>query len=96
MTTIGEGFFVLVVGILYQLPPLWESSVYMHPRPAHLLDDLTPIECQSIQLHEVTQILRHNNQTFAEKLNIIQTNLANELFPSNPPTNRKFIATSKG
>ena len=48
---------VLAVGDLYQLPPVGESPVYMHPGTVHTLDDFAGKGWEKMQLHELTDIM---------------------------------------
>ena len=48
---------VLAVGDLYQLLPVGESPVYMHPITVHALDDFAANGWEKMQLHELTDIM---------------------------------------
>ena len=68
------GICVLVVGDLFQLPPVASSPVYMAPRNARTLNDLAPNGWDEFRLHELTQVMHQNDLTFVTALHKIRIN----------------------
>ena len=68
------GICVLVVGDLFQLPPVASSPVYMTPCNAWTLNDLAPNGWDEFRLHELTQVMCQNDLTFVTALHKICTN----------------------
>ena len=66
------GICLLAVGDLYQLPPVAASPIYMNPRKAQTLSDMAPNGWETMQLHELKQIMRQKDNVFAEALNRIR------------------------
>ena len=66
------GICLLAVGDLYQLPPVAASPIYMNPRKAQTLSDMAPNGWDTMQLHELKQIMRQKDNVFAEALNRIR------------------------
>ena len=65
------GICLLAVGDLYQLPPVAASPIYMNPRKAQTLSDMAPNGWETMQLHELKQIMCQKDNVFAEALNRI-------------------------
>ena len=63
---------VLVVGDLYQLPPVAQCPVYMQPHNINTLNDVASNGWEKMQLQELTQVMRQNNMDFVHCLNNIQ------------------------
>ena len=66
---------VLAVGDLYQLPPVGDSPVYMHPGTVCTLDDFAGNGWEKMQLHELSDIMQQKDMSFAECLNNIRTSV---------------------
>ena len=64
---------VLVVGDLYQLPPVDQCPIYMFPQIVHMLNDIAPNGWEKMQLHELTQSMRQKDTKFVNCLNKIHT-----------------------
>ena len=78
---------VLAVGDLYQLPPVGDSPVYMHPGTVHTLDDFAGNGWEKMQLHELSDIMWQKDMSFAECLNNIRTSVPE------PGTRKQFPLT---
>ena len=63
---------VLTVSDLFQLPPVASMPIYVPPQNVNSLDDLTPNGWEQFQLHELTEVMRQRNMTFANALNNIR------------------------
>ena len=76
-TTDGDwgNICVLVVGDLYQLPPVGQRPIYMAPQTINTLSDFAPNGWEKMQLHELTQTMRQKDQFFAKCLNAIRTSV---------------------
>ena len=61
------------MGNLYQLPPVGQCSIYMSPQIVHTLNDIAPNGWEKMQLHELTQSIRHKDIKFVNWLNEIHT-----------------------
>ena len=59
------GICVLAVGDLYQLPPVGQSPVYMSSHNFQSMNDFAPNGWEQMQLHELTQIMRQKDMSFA-------------------------------
>ena len=66
---------MLAVGDLYQLPHVGDSPVYMHPGTVCTLDDSAGNDWEKMQLHELSDIMRQKDMSFAESLNNIRTSV---------------------
>ena len=64
---------VLVVGNLYQLPPVGQCPIYMSPQIVHMLNDIAPNGTEKMQLHELTQSMRQKDMKLVNCLNKICT-----------------------
>ena len=64
---------VLVVGDLYQLPPVGQCPIYMSPQIVHTLNDIAPNGWEKMQLCELTQSMRQKDIKFVNCLNKICT-----------------------
>ena len=66
------GICVLAVGDLYQLPPVAAAPIYLSPRNVKNLNDMAPNGWEQFQLHELTQVMRQNDDFFITALNNIR------------------------
>ena len=66
------GICVLVVGDLFQLPPVAAAPVYMAPRSARTLNDLAPNGWEDFKLHELTEVMRQKDLRFINALHNIR------------------------
>ena len=66
------GISMLVVGDLYQLPPVGQPPVYRHSRTPQCLDDLAPLPWHDFRLHELTEVMRQKDIIFCNVLNAIR------------------------
>ena len=64
---------VLVVGDLYQLPPVGQCPIYMSSQTVHTLNDIAPNRWEKMQLHELTQSMIKKDMKFVKCLNKICT-----------------------
>ena len=66
------GICVLVVGDLFQLPPVASAPVYRAPRSARMLNDLAPNGWEDFKLHELTEVMRQKDLLFINALHNIR------------------------
>ena len=64
---------ILLVGDLYQLPPVCGSPIYRPlPRRCNSVSDLSPTFWEDFLFHELNQIMHQKDQGFAMLLNSIR------------------------
>ena len=66
------GICVLVVGDLFQLPPVASTPVYMAPKNPRTLNDLAPNGWDEFKLHELTEVMRQKDDRFVSALHNIR------------------------
>ena len=69
---------LLVVGDLYQLPPIGQCPIYMFPQIVHTLNDITLNEWEKMQLHELALSMRQKDMKIVNRLNKIHTTVPPE------------------
>ena len=65
------GVAILAVGDFYQLPPVGQSPVFMHPSKICVPGDMAPLLWDDFMVHELDQVMRQKDKNFAEALNRI-------------------------
>ena len=66
------GICVLVVGDLFQLPPVASAPVYMAPKNPRTLNDLAPNGWDEFKLHELTEVMCQKDDCFVSALHNIR------------------------
>ena len=65
------GIAMLLVGDLYQLPPVMQRPIFQTPKIKEP-GDLAPSPWQTFVLHELTEIMRQKDISFSKLLNIVR------------------------
>ena len=64
------GISILLVGDLYQLPPVMQWPIFQQPK-IRKPGDMAPFPWHSFALHELTQIMHQKDTKFSNLLNVI-------------------------
>ena len=69
------GICILAAGDFYQLPPVGQSPVYMHPHKILSPTDMALLLWDDFEIHELTEVMRQKDKAFADALYRICTNI---------------------